>query len=100
MRGRYWNRWLRHSCCIVSVDLLILPCRKTTDCGVSLAALDVLGSYAKLVYGHQWNKMLALIYEGVTVGLGNGKLIGGESAEGIAARVRVQLEVERLMVAG
>jgi nucleoporin GLE1 len=64
-----------------------------------LAALDVLGSYAKLVYGHQWNKMLALIYEGVTVGLGNGKLIGGESAEGTAARVRVQLEVKRLMTA-
>ena len=68
--------------------------------GCPLAALDVLGSYAKLVYGHQWNKMLALIYEGVTVGLGNGKFIGGESAEGTAARVRVQLEVERLIAAG
>jgi nucleoporin GLE1 len=43
--------------------------------------------------------MLALIYEGVKVGLGNGKFIGGESAEGTAARVRVQLEVERLMAA-
>lgn len=62
-------------------------------------ALDVLGSYAKLVYGHQWNKMLSLIYEGVTVGLGNDKFIGGDSAEGTAARVRVQLEVERVMAA-
>ena len=42
--------------------------------------------------------MLAMIYEGVTVGLGNGKFIGGESAEGAAARARVQMEVERLMV--
>jgi len=63
----------------------------------SSAALDVLGSHAKLVYGHQWNKMLALIYEGVTLGLGNGKFIGGKSAEGTAARVRVQMEVERLV---
>ena len=41
--------------------------------------------------------MLALLYEGVTVGLGGGVLIGGQTAEGRAARARVQLEVERIM---
>jgi nucleoporin GLE1 len=41
--------------------------------------------------------MLALVYEGVTNGTGNGKFIGGESPEGKAARVRVQLEIERIM---
>jgi nucleoporin GLE1 len=42
-------------------------------------------------------KLLALLYEGVTVGMGGGKIIGGDTAEGKAARVRVQLEIERIM---
>jgi len=61
-------------------------------------ALDVMGSYARMVWGHQWNKMLELVYEGVTTGYGGGKIIGGTSGEGIAARVRVQLEVERILL--
>jgi nucleoporin GLE1 len=47
--------------------------------------------------------MLALLYEGVTVGLGNAGLkaqVGGEAPEGKAARVRVQLEIERIMGRG
>ena len=36
--------------------------------------------------------MLALLYEGVTTGN-----IGGTTPEGKAARVRVQLEIERIM---
>jgi nucleoporin GLE1 len=64
---------------------------------VRVAALDVFGLEAKSVWGQQWIKMLALLYEGVTVGLGGGILIGGQSAEGRAARARVQLEVERIM---
>ncbi|KAG9220039.1 hypothetical protein CCMSSC00406_0007899 [Pleurotus cornucopiae] len=64
---------------------------------VLFVALDVLGGEAKALWGIQWVKILGLLYEGVTVGLGNGKFIGGDSPEGKAARVRVQLEVERLM---
>ena len=61
------------------------------------AALDVCGSEAKDIWGSQWIKMLALLYEGVTVGLGGDLVIGGQGPEGKAARVRVQLEVERIM---
>ncbi|GLB40961.1 putative GLE1-like protein [Lyophyllum shimeji] len=61
-------------------------------------ALDVMGSQARMIWGHQWNKMLELMYEGVTAGYGGGKIIGGTSGEGIAARVRVQLEVERILL--
>jgi nucleoporin GLE1 len=64
---------------------------------VSAAALDVFGLEAKSVWGNQWVKMLSLLYEGVTVGLGEGAIIGGQSAEGKAARTRVQLEIERIM---
>ena len=42
-----------------------------------VAALGVFGLEAKSVWGQQWIKMLALLYEGVTVGLGGGILIGG-----------------------
>ncbi|TFK36301.1 GLE1-like protein-domain-containing protein [Crucibulum laeve] len=59
--------------------------------------LDVMGTQAKAIWGIQWVKILALIYEGVTVGLGNGKLIGGESAEGSVNRTRARMEVERIM---
>jgi len=44
---------------------------------VRVAALGVFGLEAKSVWGQQWIKMLALLYEGVTVGLGGGILIGG-----------------------
>jgi len=62
-----------------------------------LAALDVYGLEAKDVWGHQWIKILALMYDGVTAGIGGGRTVGGQSAEGKAARVRVQLEIERIM---
>ncbi|KAF8629806.1 hypothetical protein AX15_003275 [Amanita polypyramis BW_CC] len=65
-------------------------------------ALDVMGSHAKDIWGIQWIKMLALIYEGVTKGFSTGSggenlLIGGQSSEGRSSRMRVLLEVERIM---
>ncbi|EDR10205.1 uncharacterized protein LACBIDRAFT_318370 [Laccaria bicolor S238N-H82] len=60
-------------------------------------ALDVLGSDARDIWGYQWVKLLALVYEGVTASLEGGNFIGSESPEGKAARVRVQLEIERIM---
>ncbi|KAI0717408.1 GLE1-like protein-domain-containing protein [Cerioporus squamosus] len=66
---------------------------------VLYTALDVGGLLAREVWGQQWVRLLALLYEGVTVGYHGleGHLIGGQSPEGIAARVRVQLEIERIM---
>ncbi|KAH9924024.1 GLE1-like protein-domain-containing protein [Fomitopsis serialis] len=63
------------------------------------AALDVGGARAKQIWGKQWVKLLAQLYEAATVGLEGapGRLLGGQSSEGIAARVRVQLEIERIM---
>lgn len=67
-------------------------------CVLVPVGLEVLGHEANEIWGQQWVKMLALLYEGVTVGLGDGDMfIGGRSSEGNAARVRVQLEVERIM---
>ncbi|KAI8970573.1 GLE1-like protein-domain-containing protein [Trametes punicea] len=67
---------------------------------VLYTALDVGGLLAREVWGQQWVRLLALLYEGVTVGYHGlqGRLIGGQSPEGIAARVRVQLEIERIMM--
>ncbi|PBK66141.1 hypothetical protein ARMSODRAFT_960597 [Armillaria solidipes] len=59
--------------------------------------LSVLGSDAKDMWGQQFVKVLALIHEGITTGMGDGKKIGGSTTEGSAARVRVLLEVERIM---
>lgn len=63
------------------------------------AALEVGGADALKYWGHQWAKLLGLIYESATAGIPghDGRLIGGKSGEGTAARVRVQLEVERLL---
>ncbi|KAK0495749.1 GLE1-like protein-domain-containing protein [Armillaria luteobubalina] len=47
--------------------------------------LSVLGSDAKDMWGQQFVKVLALIHEGITIGMGDGKKIG------------VLLEVERIM---
>jgi nucleoporin GLE1 len=63
-----------------------------------------MGTYAKDIWGIQWIKMLALIYQGVTEGLPTGSndeklLIGGPSPEGRSARMRVLLVVERVMKA-
>jgi nucleoporin GLE1 len=64
-------------------------------------ALSILGTQGKMIYGRQWVKMLELIYSGVTQGINPGSAqpstIGGPTAEGKAAKVRVQLEIERIM---
>lgn len=56
------------------------------------AALDVAGTQAAHNWGHQWVKVLGLLYDVVQ----SGKL-GGNTPEGKAGRVRVQLEIERIM---
>ncbi|KAJ7625229.1 GLE1-like protein-domain-containing protein [Mycena polygramma] len=53
--------------------------------------LDVLGSHALEVWGHQWVKMLELIYAGVTDGFAEGRFIGGSTGAGISVRARVQI---------
>lgn len=63
-----------------------------------LVALEVGGEKARDIWGQQWIKLMALIYEGVTQGIaGTDKRIGGTSTEGKAAQIRVQLEIERIM---
>jgi nucleoporin GLE1 len=52
--------------------------------------MDVGGLLASQIWGHQWIKLLALLYEGVV----SGKVGGDTTAEGNAARVRVQLDRE------
>jgi len=56
-----------------------------------------MGLEAKDIWGKQWVKVLALIYDGITVGYEEGKLIGGESAEGSAARIRVTVALENIV---
>lgn len=53
-----------------------------------------MGLDAVAIFGRQWIKMLNLIYKGVTVGWEEGKLIGGNSPFGAAARTRVILALE------
>ena len=62
----------------------------------SIAALDVLGLEAKSVWGQQWDKMIHLIETGVTTGYEDNELIGGDCAEGSAARTRVMFALENL----
>ncbi|PBK89065.1 hypothetical protein ARMGADRAFT_350633 [Armillaria gallica] len=59
--------------------------------------LSVLGSDARDMCGQQFAKALALIHEGITTRISDGKKIGGSTTEGSAARVRVLLEAERIM---
>ncbi|KAG7091875.1 hypothetical protein E1B28_008276 [Marasmius oreades] len=65
--------------------------------GVLHVVLETLGSDAKQIWGVQFVKLLALLYQGSTKGLENGKLLGGDSPEGIGARSRVRLEIESIM---
>jgi hypothetical protein len=58
-------------------------------------ALDVGGNLPAQIWGRQWIKLLALLYDGVM----SGKVGGDTTAEGKAARVRVQLDIERIMSA-
>ncbi|KAK1227490.1 Nuclear pore complex nucleoporin component [Marasmius sp. AFHP31] len=65
--------------------------------GVLHVALETLGVDARQIWGAQFVKLLSLFYEGATKGLGNGKLMGGETPSGIAARSRVRFEIENIM---
>jgi len=49
------------------------------------------------VWGKQWSKVLALIHEGITSGYDKDKLIGGDTAEGSAARTRVVVSLENIV---
>ncbi|KAG6839595.1 hypothetical protein C0991_001047 [Blastosporella zonata] len=62
------------------------------------AALDSMDIEGRKIWGHQFNKLLELIYEGVTTGYEAGKLIGGTAPEAIAARSRVKTVVESLLL--
>lgn len=63
------------------------------------AALDVGGMEAKHIWGTQWVKLLELLHEAATVGIGgkSDTLLGGQTPEGKAACVRVQLEIENIV---
>ncbi|KAF9527169.1 GLE1-like protein-domain-containing protein [Crepidotus variabilis] len=60
-------------------------------------ALDVMGVEARDVWGRQWIKVLALVYEGITKGYHQGKLIGGDTPEGSAARTRALVALEAVV---
>jgi len=66
---------------------------------VLYAALDVGGMEAKHIWGKQWVKLLEILYEAATVGIGgkSDTLLGGKTPEGKAACVRVQLEIENIV---
>ena len=86
-----------------TVSLTLMQSRFTPGfIGNISVALDVNGAIAFDIWGRQWTKLLAVLYDGCTVGLYGRKdhLIGGKSPEGIAARVRLQLEIEKLMGIG
>lgn len=84
---RYWAYFARMLSGNVGMQSAVAP-------EVLHAALDVGGILAARVWGPQWIKVLGVLYEGVTTGG-----LGGSSAEGKAARMRVQLEIERIMTA-
>ncbi|KAJ3915118.1 GLE1-like protein-domain-containing protein [Lentinula edodes] len=67
---------------------------------VLFVALEVLGADALQIWGYQFVKMLRVIYDASTEGLGGGKVLGGTTPDGIAARARVKLEVESIMKGG
>ncbi|KAE9399596.1 hypothetical protein BT96DRAFT_939277 [Gymnopus androsaceus JB14] len=87
---RYWT-WMARM--LGSRTLLATP----VGAEILFIALEVLGADALQIWGYQFVKMLHLIYDGATDGLGDGKLLGGSSPDGIAARARVKLEVESIM---
>ncbi|KAL1677539.1 GLE1-like protein-domain-containing protein, partial [Schizophyllum commune] len=70
-----------------------------SDVCVSLmhAALEIFGAEARTIWGKQWTKVLALIYDLVQNGIGEGKPLGGTSPEGTAGRLRVKLEIDKIM---
>lgn len=91
---RYWQYFARM---LSQPPLLDSP----VAAEILYVALDVFGTKAREIWGVQWVKVLEVLYEGATEGINGqkGRLLGGNSAEGTAARVRVQLEIERIMSA-
>lgn len=63
----------------------------TRTCAV---AFDVGGAPALRIWGRQWAKLLALLWDSIN---GGEKRIGGDSSEAAGARVRLQLAIERAM---
>jgi hypothetical protein len=59
------------------------------------AALDVGGNEVRSLFGHQWHKMMELLYRGLISE--SAQPFGGKTPEGNAARVRALLEVEKVM---
>jgi len=60
-------------------------------------ALEVGGSRPRDMWGAQWIKLMALLYEGVTT---DPTPLGGSGPEARASRVRLELEIERVMGSG
>lgn len=95
----FGRTWVWFSRLTTRVDMLKEPIAAE----LISVGLSVIGTQAKAVYGRQWVKLLELLYRGVTQGVpspdGSGTMftIGGASPEGKAAKVRVQLEIERVM---
>ncbi|TBU55523.1 GLE1-like protein-domain-containing protein [Dichomitus squalens] len=91
---RYWTYFTRM---LKDPQLLESP----VAAQIMFTALDIGGLHACAVWGSQWTRLLALLFEGVTVGYHGleGRLIGGKAPEGNASRTRLQLEVERIMAA-
>ncbi|KAG9311415.1 GLE1-like protein-domain-containing protein [Chiua virens] len=89
---RYWTYFAR-----MLNDEKLLPTAVAAQ--VLYAALDVGGMEARHVWGKQWIKLLELLYEAATVGIGGKSetVLGGPTPEGKAACVRVQLEIENII---
>ncbi|KAG6887291.1 hypothetical protein C0995_016371 [Termitomyces sp. Mi166 len=87
---RFWT-WLTRL--LRNKQLLELPITPN----LIYTALDVMDIDGRKIWGRQYNKLLELIYEGVTMGYEPGKLIGGTSPEANSARSRVQMTVERVL---
>ncbi|KAI0300532.1 GLE1-like protein-domain-containing protein, partial [Multifurca ochricompacta] len=65
--------------------------------GLLSVALEVGGARASGVWGSQWVKLMALLYEGVTT---EPTPLGGSGPEARASRMRLQLAIERVMGSG
>jgi nucleoporin GLE1 len=63
----------------------------------TIVALEVGGAHARDVWGSQWIKLMALLYEGATA---DPAPLGGSGPEARASRMRLQLEIERVMGSG
>ncbi|KAG6850415.1 hypothetical protein H0H93_013640 [Arthromyces matolae] len=88
---RFWA-WLTRI--LKNKQLLALPITPQ----LIYTALDVMDADGRKLWGHQYNKLLELVYDGVTKGYEPGKLIGGPSPEASSARSRVKLTVERVLL--